>query len=481
MRRSVLFVSFAIALPELLRGDCTVTNIGIVPLPDLGSGLYRGFSGGLYLNGLNSRPATHEAAGADIATNEILPRDAAGMIDTNSGKIVILSVGMSNTTQEWASKGTQNFKRLADADPGKNPQLVIVDGAQGGQAAGSWTNINATTWGVVETNRLRAAGVTTQQVQVLWLKQAHPRPASAFPQHAQDLQRDLEKILRNAKIRYPNLKIAYLSSRIRAYTTNQGSLNPERQAFESAFSVRWAIEKQLNGSAELNFDPDRGPVVAPWMSWGPYLWADGTRPRSDGFTWVCGDLENDFTHPSTNGVAKVARQLLAFFKTDPTATPWFLRRGMVGQPPICSPTASTNRGPVPLFVTFAANASDADGFIRDYQWTFEDGTFSTNANPAKTFRAPGNYRVRVTVTDNSGNAVTKALTVLAGFEGASLRNPRYTNNVFRFEVIGPENVVNVIEGSADFQHWLPLQTNEAPFVFSETAGSSNRFYRAVAQ
>lgn len=440
--------------------------------------MYRSFSGGLYGKGLNARPVGHETAGLQIATNEILPRNASGDVDTNNGRIVILSIGMSNTTQEWASKGTQNLKRLADADPSKNPQLVIVDGAQGGQPAGSWTNINAGTWRVVETNRLRTAGVTTQQVQVLWIKQAHPRPSSAFPQHAELLQRDIEQIIRNAKIRYPNLRIAYLSSRTRAYTTNQGSLNPEPQAFESALSVRWIIEKQLGGAPELNFDLARGPVVAPWLSWGPYLWADGTRARSDGFTWLCTDLESDFTHPSASGgVPKVGRQLLAFFKTDPTATPWFLRKTVTGQPPVCSASASTNRGPVPLRVIFAANASDSDGVIRDYQWNFADGTSSTNANPAKTFFAPGSYKVRLTVTDNSGNAVTSILTI--SVLGSSLGAVQYTNGVFTFEASGYGDGDHVIEASTDLDAWTPIQTNHPPYSFSEPASLGQRFYRGV--
>src|SRR5436190_209690 len=59
--------------------DCTLTNIGLRALPDLGWGTYsnfnRSFVGGLYPNGANTRPALHEAAGLQIATSQIQPLD----------------------------------------------------------------------------------------------------------------------------------------------------------------------------------------------------------------------------------------------------------------------------------------------------------------------------------------------------------------------------------------------------------------------
>src|SRR6266704_1959368 len=126
-----------------LAADCTLTNLGITPLNDLGSGLYKGYSGGLYPNGANTRPPAHEAAGENIATNLIVPLDALGNINTSTGKIVLLSIGMSNTTDEWASLGTNNFMHLANADRARNPLVRIVDGAQGGQDATQWTNPGA--------------------------------------------------------------------------------------------------------------------------------------------------------------------------------------------------------------------------------------------------------------------------------------------------------------------------------------------------
>ena len=108
-----------------------------------------------------------------------------------------------------------------------------------------------------------------------------PSASGAFPAHAQALQEDEEIILRIARSRYPNLKMAYLSSRTRAYDTNSADLNPEPYAFESCFSVKWLIEKQIDGN--LNYDTNKGPAVVPWLSWGPYLWTRGATKRALGW------------------------------------------------------------------------------------------------------------------------------------------------------------------------------------------------------
>jgi PKD repeat protein len=405
--------------------DCTLTNTGIVPLSDLGLTFYKGFGGGLYPNGANSRPPSHLQAGVTIATNQIVPRQSNGTPDTVNGKIVLLSSGMSNTTQEWASKGTNTFYHLVTRDLSHNPQLVVVDGAIGGEDAKQWTNINAPTWNTVLTQRLPSAGVTTNQVQIMWLKQAIANETGALTDHAILLQSQLEQIVRNAKILFPNLKMVFLSSRTRAYVANSG-LNPEPYAFETAFAVKWMIEKQISGAGDLNYDPAKGAVVAPWLSWGPYLWTDGTVARSDGFTWVCPDyLENDYTHPNTNGVAQVARQLLAFFKTDPTTMPWFLKK--TSPPFTVSASANVTNGVAPLTVNFSASSTPGTNMAQ-FVWTFDDGTFAFGPIPTKVFSAPGHYLARLTASDTGGNTAQATVAIAVNTTVAAWKNARFATN-----------------------------------------------------
>jgi hypothetical protein len=178
-------------------------------------------------------------------------------------------------------------------------------------------------WDRVE-QQLKKAGVTAAQVQAAWVKEADANPKPGFPAHAKTLQGELERIVRVMHDRFPNLKLLYLSSRIYGgYAAIP--LNPEPFAYESGFSVKWLIEKQIKGEPELNYDPARGDVKAPWLSWGPYLWANGTTRSSEGLAYEPGDFEADGTHPSATGRRKVAEQLLKFFKEDPTAKRWFVK------------------------------------------------------------------------------------------------------------------------------------------------------------
>ncbi len=292
------------------------------PLSELGTEKYQNYEGGFYPGGKNERPKDHDAAGLALA-KAIRPLGADGKPAAN-GKVVMLSVGMSNTTQAFST-----FKRIADADKEKHPDLVLVDGAQGGMTAarikdpddkGSGTKY----WEVVD-QRLKAAGVTREQVQIAWIKQADAGPTQGFPKYAQTLRDELRQIVRAMQIRFPNLKMVYLSSRTYGGYAKTG-LNPEPYAYESGFSVKWLIEEQLKGDKELNFDPKKGAVNAPWLSWGPYLWANGTAKNADGLAYEESDFTaNDGTHPSPAGQKKVAEHMLKFFKAEPTAQPWFVK------------------------------------------------------------------------------------------------------------------------------------------------------------
>lgn len=290
----VLFAALPAATAAAPAADCTRTSVGLTPLPDLGGSRYQGFRGGLYPGGKNVPSAAYLKQG----------RAAAARV---RGKVVLLSIGMSNTTQEFST-----FKRLADPDARKSASVVIVDGAQGGQDVIRISDPAAPFWGEVD-RRVAAAAAGASDVQAVWLKEAIAGPRAGFPAESHRLQGGLRNVIRTLAARFPNLRLVYLSSRIYAgYATTQ--LNPEPYAYESGFAVRWTIEDRIEGKL-------RGP----WVGWGPYLWTDGMRGRRDGLTWACDDLAADGTQPSRQGAEKVARLLLDFFLRDPTSRKWFGR------------------------------------------------------------------------------------------------------------------------------------------------------------
>jgi hypothetical protein len=296
---------------------CSQTSVGFVPLTDLGADLYEGEQGGLYPNGQNTPPADHFAAG--LAQAQAIQPLAADGSPSADGKIGFISVGMSNAALEFNA-----FLRLANDDPAKNESVVLVNGAQGGWTSNKLAEApNAEYWQVLD-QRLTDNGLTPAQVQVVWLKEARGGVKNEpFPQEPQILQTQLQSVVQIIQARYPNVKIVYLASRIYGgYAT--GPLNPEPIAYHSGFAVKWLIEAQINGEPQLNYDPARGVVQAPWLAWGPYFWADGLTPRSDGLTWACDEFADDGTHPGDPARDKVADMLLDFFKTDETAKVWFL-------------------------------------------------------------------------------------------------------------------------------------------------------------
>lgn len=320
----IVFVFLALSFSTLVipspaatfASVCGQTSVGFVPLNDLGTGSYLGSQGGLYPNGSNMKPTAHAQAGLDIAQT-IQPLNGTGQLDEANGRIVLLSIGMSNTSQEFLSFISLDDPLLAGS-------VQLVNGAQGGKSSEFVSNPNDEFWTVLD-QRLTSSGVTAQQVQLLWIKEVRSSvdPNEVFPEDAQILQDQLRDIVQIAQSNFPNLKIAYLSSRIYAgYASTD--LSPEPEAYQSGFAVKWLIEDQINGDPALNYDPTKGSVVAPWLAWGPYMWADGEMPRSDGLIWLCSDFVDDGTHPSNSGADKVAGMLQSFFRSEETAVSWYI-------------------------------------------------------------------------------------------------------------------------------------------------------------
>ncbi|MEN8262198.1 MAG: PKD domain-containing protein [Nitrospirota bacterium] len=85
--------------------------------------------------------------------------------------------------------------------------------------------------------------------------------------------------------------------------------------------------------------------------------------------------------------------------------------GQINQPPVISSVSATpSTGKVPLTVTLSADASDSDETNIRYEWDFDgNGIYDAEivSNPVTyVYNSPGNYPVRVRVTDNDGSTAT---------------------------------------------------------------------------
>lgn len=355
------FITIAVA------ANCNQTAINQKPLMDMSANdFYQGKDGGLYGGG-NNTPSSDHLEKALLATNQVVPRNGNGEPDPTSGKIGFLSLGMSNTRQEFV-------QFMLEAEALKDPQVILVNGAQGGIVATTWASTEAP-WNTVINEYLLESELSTEQVQVLWIKLANfatgQTPGLQAGGYTDRLRIAIREVVKKAKVKFPNLQIIYFSSRIYAGYASS-ILNPEPFAYESGFAHRLVIEDQIDGNnpndnKDIGYVDDNGAPL-PILLWGPYLWADGTTPRSDGLTWNCDsdptsslmDFESDGTHPSLSGEKKVAQKLIDFFISDIT-TSWFDNRSHT--PPTGS---STLLGDI-----------DKDGSVNILDYTLLSNSFGT--------------------------------------------------------------------------------------------------------
>src|SRR5262249_10945433 len=158
------------------------------------------FEGGLYPAGSNIPPPAHHNAGAAQAA-AVAPRNLAGNLDP-AGKYVLISLGMSNTTQEFCAQSGNScnswtFSGQAAADARVNhAELVMANGAAGGQTAATWDSPTDPNYDRVRDNVLAPAGLSERQVQAVWIKEADAGPTVSLPAANADA-RVLEGLLGN--------------------------------------------------------------------------------------------------------------------------------------------------------------------------------------------------------------------------------------------------------------------------------------------
>jgi hypothetical protein len=307
-----------------------------IPLTELLARSYYGNGGGIYPDGINLPPADHDSA-ARARRNLMKPLDVNGD-DSPFGKYVLVSIGGSSTTQAWCSARSSppcsswSLMGRAAADPSVNHYtLVIVNGAADSLDAPSWTSAASPAYERIKIGRLAPLGLSENQVQAVWVDLSDPSPTVSLPSDSADtytLLTHLGQVMRALRVRYPNLRLVFVSSRVYAgYATVDVMREP--YAYETGFSVKWLIDSQIREMRGQQMNPRVGTLdyakkLSAPILWGPYMWANGLVPRSDGLIWDRADFEENGVSPSQAGETKMSGLLLDFFKTSPYTRCWFL-------------------------------------------------------------------------------------------------------------------------------------------------------------
>ena len=300
----LLLAALLLGAPAARAADCSRTSIGLQPLMDLAGGSYQGYAGGLY-PGSNDPPASYLQAG--IA--------AGAAITPVSGKVVLLAIGGSIPKRVF-----NQAIALANADPRKRPEVVLVNAAQGSQDVTVWANKNATVWKNTA-SILSGQGLTASQVRAVWMIQAITTSnwdGSLFPIQARETRDLMAQVVKNIDAKYPSVKQIHVSSlHYHGYvdpTSLRYTYAEPTLGHDNAWANKWLIEDRIAGRTS-------GPS---WIGWNTDLWTDGLAGRYDGLTMVCpDDYEADGVHPSTViGSTKLARLVEERYATAPE-TGWY--------------------------------------------------------------------------------------------------------------------------------------------------------------
>ncbi|MFI5171132.1 MAG: T9SS type A sorting domain-containing protein [Chitinophagales bacterium] len=323
----VIAILLIAATPSKSQINCEHDSTGMIPITDLGTDYYLGeFQGGLYPGGSNTIPTAHLNKGLNLA-KKIKPLDSLGNINFVTGKIVLAGFGASTVGGPFNHLVTI-MKEYNDL----NPCMFAVNASNGSDGLNSMYIGNDTYWDYIEDEKIRVKGLYPLQVQAGWLMHSSridSNGADAGP-YIDSLNKRFEVAVNAILYYYPNIKILYVSGfPYGGYADPMKAIYHvivEPSSYHHNFAVKELIRRQMAGDPLLKF---KAPgAMAPYMVWGPPLWADGMEPRAyDGLTWNC---NTEFTpdgggyHLTDMGKDKLANILLNFFRTDTLSKSWFM-------------------------------------------------------------------------------------------------------------------------------------------------------------
>ena len=250
---------------------------------------------------------------------------AAGVPVIDEGA-VLLCIGMSQANDECSGRRPDHVGGWRDQS---TLPVAIVNGGIDSYDVRLILQDPEAYWVQID-QRIIDAGYGNDDVQLIWGKNA---TRSGIAQGGSGdlltertvLRDNLILIQQQAEDRFPNLRAGFHSSR--AYG-GFCTLNSEPFSYDTIFAiVGWAGEAGAIESSAI------------WFR-GPYIWADGTNPRSgDGLMWLQADFIADGCHPEQSGIDKIAAMNEDFFAQLTYAAP--------GSPPPPAPPPPAPPPPAP--------------------------------------------------------------------------------------------------------------------------------------
>ena len=121
-----------------------------------------------------------------------------------------------------------------------------------------------------------------------------------------------------------------------------------------------------------------------------------------------------------------------------------------------------------------------------YQWLFNNINISgANTNvfsiPSVHPTNAGNYLVIITNFAGSATSTVASLIVtnMPPADAPTLSTPSLSGNQFIFQLSGTATSNYVVQVSSNLSNWFPLQTNAAPFWFTNSIGEPQQFFRGT--
>ena len=304
--------------------DCQIQSKNFPPITDLGSSIYRGFSGGLYNNGSNQLSGSY-LNDALTFTTQIKPLDNNGNA-SNSGKIVMVGVGASNPRTEFAA-----LQRQYDSFSNKNAKLILANTCIGGQGVQKMNNAMDNYW-VQAQKTFDSMGIDFNQVQIAWVETDNTQDGDTmFPRAPLNLISDLKQLMITMKLKFPNLKLCYFSARAYAGWASGGvgkGLSHPRDYY-NGWAIKWMIDSAANQNPNYNYKGSQAQIPMPLYA--TYNWTNAEQVRQDGFSVNCAtDIGNDGLHLSAMGESKIGNLMFNFFKNDASSKSWFNKSNGMG-------------------------------------------------------------------------------------------------------------------------------------------------------